>query len=479
MNSLLAKYFRCPDQFALIDEPVEPSQTMGYFLFGDGSTCFGAYDKARPDPAGGLPLSDALSQVEIKEGRVSLPFSPAEVVGNLQREMYVREWRQGSLSLLSSLYYLIRPGLPVSVRRHLQKLHLRGWSRIPFPRWPIDFSINGLHEQLLLLTLRASGVERIPFIWFWPEGHAGCALMTHDVETREGSDFCSTLMDIDDSYGVKASFQIIPEDRYLVRPEFLQEIRSRGFEVAVHDLNHDGHLFKNRSQFLARARQINAYGVQFQAEGFRAAVLYRKQLWFDALQFAFDMSVPNVAHLDPQRGGCCTVMPYFIGDILEIPVTAIQDYTLFHILNDYSIDIWKEQIDLILSKHGCMSFIVHPDYVIEPREQDVYRRLLAYLNQVRDERNVWMSTPCQVNRWWRQRDAMRIVNCGNSWQIEGPGKERARIAYAFEKDGQLSYSINDEESGRKPIHEERGYFGVSSEPHSAAGPRSRRSHTQL
>ena len=26
-----------------------------------------------------------------------------------------------------------------------------------------------------------------------------------------------------------------------------------------------------------------------------------------ALKFSFDMSVPNVATYDPQRGGCCTV----------------------------------------------------------------------------------------------------------------------------------------------------------------------------
>ena len=59
--------------------------------------------------------------------------------------------------------------------------------------------------------------------------------------------------------------------------------------------------------------------------------------------FAYDMSVPNVAHLDPQRGGCCTVMPYFIGKILEIPVTDVQDYTLFNILEDFSIELWKKQ----------------------------------------------------------------------------------------------------------------------------------------
>ena len=75
--------------------------------------------------------------------------------------------------------------------------------------------------------------------------------------------------------------------------------------------------------------------------------MYREQEWFDAFDFSFDMSVPNVAHLEPQRGGCCTVMPYFIGDVLELPLTTTQDYSLFHILGDYSTTLWKRQIRLI------------------------------------------------------------------------------------------------------------------------------------
>ena len=65
-------------------------------------------------------------------------------------------------------------------------------------------------------------------------------------------------------------------------------------------------------------------------------------------KFAFDMSVPNVATYDPQPGGCCTVMPYFLGEILELPVTMSQDYTLFNILDDYSIGVWKQQLEMLL-----------------------------------------------------------------------------------------------------------------------------------
>ena len=143
-------------------------------------------------------------------------------------------------------------------------------------------------------------------------------------------------MDIDDSFGIKASFQIVPEERYSAPFNLMDTMRNRGFEVNIQDLNHDGRLFDNKEEFLRRASIVNKYAQLQKAKGFRAAMLYRRPDWYDNLDFSFDMSMPNVAHLDPQRGGCCTVLPYFIGRILELPVTTTQDYTLFHILNQRS-----------------------------------------------------------------------------------------------------------------------------------------------
>ncbi len=157
------------------------------------------------------------------------------------------------------------------------------------------------------------------------------------------------------------------------------------------------------------------------------------------------MSVPNVAHLDPQRGGCCTVMPYFIGKLLEIPVTDVQDYTLFNILEDFSIDLWKKQTRLILDRHGLMSFIVHPDYVIDPRNRSVYESLLAYLATLVKDEGVWSTIPREVNRWWRERSAMQLVQRNGRWQIEGRGSDRARIAWASEKDGRLVVTLDGQE----------------------------------
>jgi hypothetical protein len=454
LSNYLFDYYRCPEHYAQIVSKAALSEGKGYFRFGGDALCYGRYSGRRmPDSCAGT-LHDALSDTTTEDGTTSLPFDLTEVLDNLRCELYVGGWREGfTKSALARLYYLIRPFLPFGMRSYLKKLHLQGWDELPFPRWPVDCSVDSLVEQLLLLSVRSNRGRPIPFIWFWPEGAPSCAIMTHDVETQSGQEFCPSLMDIDESFGIKASFQVVPEERYGVSARFLASVRERGFEVVVHDLNHDGHLYRDREQFLQRAARINSYGEQYGAEGFRAAVLYRKQLWFDALKFSYDMSVPNVAHLDPQHGGCCTVMPFFIGNILELPVTTTQDYMLFYILKDYSIGLWKRQIELIMKRDGLISFIVHPDYVMKARERVIYEELLAYLAGLREKKGVWITTPGEVNRWWRQRAEMRLVEEGEDLRIEGPGSERACIAYASEQDGRLFFTFQP--AGRERVNSQR------------------------
>jgi hypothetical protein len=158
--------------------------------------------------------------------------------------------------------------------------------------------------------------------------------------------------------------------------------------------------------------------------------MYRNQDWYGALEVAYDMSVPNVAHLEPQRGGCCTVMPYFVGDVLEIPLTTTQDYSLFHVLNDYSTRLWEEQIARIRAANGLISFIAHPDYLREEKARTVYTGLLAHLARLTSEGHSWMALPGEIDRWWRDRQQMSVVHRDGRWKVDGPGSARARVAYA-------------------------------------------------
>jgi hypothetical protein len=329
----------------------------------------------------------------------------------------------------------------LSLRKQIQKFHARNWEKRSFPKWPVDTTVEDVCEILLLMSMEAAGVDRVPFVWFWPDGASGCLAMTHDVETTAGRDYCVELMNVDDSYGIKTAFGIVPEGRYELSSSFLKSLRDRGFEVVIHDLNHDGKLFDNKEQFLRRAEMINRYRCDYGAKGFRAGVLYRNPEWYEAFEFSFDMSIPNVAHLDPQRGGCCTVMPYFIGDVLEIPVTTVQDYTLFYILKKKSIDLWKKQVDLILGKNGLASFIVHPDYLPQSDAISVYQELLGYFQELSARKSIWITLPTEIDSWWRARSKMSVVKDGNSWRIEGDVTKCARLAYAKNVDGKLVYEL--------------------------------------
>ncbi len=435
--------YRCPVDFFDFVLDGQLSSNEDFFRLGPHTTCYGRSCSGVHSPETQASLYDALRDVKINEGRLRLPFDPTEIIENLRLERYASARRKGNSfqRLLRKLYYLLRPLTNLPVRRQIQKFQARNWKKLPFPKWPVDTTVEDICELLLLKSMEAKGLEKVPFVWFWPDGANGCLMMTHDVETQAGRNHCAALMDIDDSFGIKASFQIVPQDRYAVSQDFLELIRNRGFDIAIQDLNHDGRLFDKEEEFLRRIKTINHYGRQYGAKGFRAAILYRKPEWYEAFEFAFDMSIPNVAHLDPQRGGCCTIMPYFIGNVLELPVTTVQDYTLFHLLDEHSIDLWKSQVELIFEKHGLASFIVHPDYIFEPDTSLVYKGLLCYLRELRTNRKIWGALPVEVDSWWRARSNMSVVKSGNSWRIEGDDTGRAVLAFAKRIDGKLVYEL--------------------------------------
>ena len=397
--------------------------------------------------AAGTPVSSAFESSkhsQVDGSTIQLSFDFTDLVEDLRLERY----RVGNLKGLErfassepvrKLYYFSRNFLPFRIRRQVQRIYFQGWQRLTFPEWPVDSTVDRLHRRILRLTMEVAGIKKLPFIWFWPNAASSCLIMTHDVETTAGRDFSLQLMDLDDSYGFKAAYQVVPEQRYEVSDDYVATIRARGCEFNIHDLNHDGRLYSERGEFARRAARINDYLRHYKSQGFRAGAMYRRQEWYDVFDFSYDMSVPNVAHLEPLRGGCCTVMPYFIGRILEIPLTTVEDYSLFHILKDYSIGLWKQQCTLIRGRSGLMSFLAHPDYLIERRARKVYESLLDYLRAMIPEARIWSTLPGEVDLWWRARSQMRLVRRGADWEIEGPERERARVAYAVIDGDQFFY----------------------------------------
>lgn len=442
MNQRFIDYYRCPESFAQFIDATHSKSPAGYFRIGDDLVCYGSASvlPGKPDSSDLLP--DIASHIRVEQSKCYLPFNPDEVADNLRLERYVKQKPvRRRTKLVRNAYYRFRPMLPVGIRRHLQSAWLKSRRDAVFPGWPVDSTVDRMFEKLMVLSIESHEENEVPFVWFWPEGQSCCTIVTHDVETAAGIEFMDELMDINDSFSIKSSFQIIPEERYSVDESMLSKVRQRGFEINVHDLKHDGHLFEDYEQFRKAACRINGYAELFGSKGFRSGVLYRNLEWYDQFRFSYDMSVPNNGRFDPQLGGCCTVMPYFVGNILEIPVTATQDYSLFHILKTYDLELWTDQISKIAEQHGLISFIVHPDYLNTVRAKRTYAKLLGHLTELRANKAAWLPLPGEVDTWWRQRSQMQLVFQRGMWRIEGAGSERARIAYASVVDGQLQYRI--------------------------------------
>ncbi|PYT94958.1 MAG: hypothetical protein DMG36_03350 [Acidobacteria bacterium] len=419
MRNILAEYYRTPFNPRVLYPSGGFQNEAGFFRFGPDIVCYGECAKGIANEvmnSEALHVSEAFSATGAE---LRLPFDIGDVIENLRRERYLEKLDSGPKPLTRrtwtrEFYYLVRRFLPVAVRRHLQRVYLKDWKTLQFPHWPVDSTVDSLNEAFLRLAMIAQGCDRVPFIWFWPDGAFSALILTHDVETAAGRDFCSSLMNIDLSHGFRSSFQVIPEERYEVPNSYVDEIKTRGFEFNIHDLNHDGRLFEGKAKFLCSARRINEYAKKYNARGFRSGAMYHNLDWYDA---------------------------FFVGRILEIPLTTSQDYSVFHILNEYTINLWKRQISLVHQKNGLLSFITHPDYLINLRCRDVYETLLDHLRQVVERDAIWATLPGEVDRWWRARNEMRLVQDGDRWRIEGPDSQRARVAYASLDGDRIVYTI--------------------------------------
>ena len=223
--------YRCPEAVLNFGLTAPLSDDLGFFLVGKDAVGYGRSAAGLRSNNPGSTLYDLLQNISVDGSEVLLPYDPVEVIDNLRLERYATQFACSRLNgwqrALKTFYYFLRPGMPVAVRKHLQRAYLRGWESAPFPRWPVDTTVESIHEDLLFRSMKASGVEKMPFVWFWPGGAKSCVTLTHDVEGPEGFAACTDLMDLDDLFAMKASFQMVPEGSYKISSSEL-----RGF-VAV------------------------------------------------------------------------------------------------------------------------------------------------------------------------------------------------------------------------------------------------------
>jgi hypothetical protein len=92
---------------------------------------------------------------------------------------------------------------------------------------------------------------------------------------------------------------------------------------------------------------------------------------------------------------------------VELPYTLPQDFTLFVLMGEKNIDIWKKKLDWIAKCGGMALINTHPDYMnfgggrlgIEEYPASYYTDFLQYV-EARYAGKYWHALPRDMARWW-------------------------------------------------------------------------------
>lgn len=303
--------------------------------------------------------------------------------------------------LRNKIYYNLKPFVPyrwrTAVRRRLAARQ-RAKARDTWPIMP--------------------GSERPPEGWpGWPDGKKFALVLTHDVEGKAGLERCRPLMELEMNLGFRSSFNFIPEGSYRVSAALRKELGQAGFEVGVHDLEHDGRLFQSLPKFKERAVRINRYLRDWKAVGFRSGFMLHNLDWLHQLEIEYDLSTFDTDPFEPQPEGRHTIFPFWVAapraqkaevggrksgvsgsetqpptltcrdGYVELPYTLPQDSTTFLFLREKSADLWMRKLDWIAANCGMVLLDTHPDYMNfheKSGQRDeypvgLYRALLEYV----------------------------------------------------------------------------------------------------
>jgi hypothetical protein len=343
---------------------------------------------------------------------VYIPFSPSEAVRAFRGELYVPPQRAGRRSVLKA-YYAVKRVVPRNVLMAVRSWVARRQTRsVSFPRWPLETSLDELQRLVLKYMLRAARTPSLPFVWFWPSGMRAAVTLTHDVEGADGLAAVARFIEAEREFGAVSSFNLVPS-KYEIPDTARQQIESAGCEVGVHGWDHQGSLVADRATFMDRAARINEVADRWGASGFRSPSTYRKPDWLAELRFDYDSSFPDTDPYEPQPGGCLSLFPFKMGDMVELPITMPQDHTQFVLLGQRDTEIWRKKAEALTARNGLVCMLTHPDtaegYAGSDRVFQLYREMLGAFAA---DDTLWRALPRDVARWWRARSRTAVSSDG-------------------------------------------------------------------
>jgi glycosyltransferase involved in cell wall biosynthesis/peptidoglycan/xylan/chitin deacetylase (PgdA/CDA1 family) len=298
---------------------------------------------------------------------------------------------------LNKIYYYLKPFMPWRLRLFMRRWQANSRRSAHARAWPIDQKAGG-----------------IPPGWpGWPDGKRFAFVLTHDVEGNKGLSRVQRLMELESEYGFRSSFNFVPEGEYRVPDVLRHALDQAGFEVGVHGLEHDGKLYASKARFASKAAQIREYLQDWKASGFRSPLMQHRLAWLHELGAEYDASTFDTDPFEPEPDGVATIFPFWVpgpngSGYVELPYTLAQDFTLFVVLRERNIDIWKQKLDWI-AEHGGMALLnTHPDYMnfgdsetaSDEFPVSYYESFLRYIRE-KYQGTFWSAVPREIAHFYR------------------------------------------------------------------------------
>jgi hypothetical protein len=241
----------------------------------------------------------------------------------------------------------------------------------------------------------------------WPHGARASLVITHDVDSAPELELIAAIRSIEREHGFPSAFGFVPR-RSPPSDAIVERLVQEGCELYLHDIGHDGRLPYHPLETIRReldgALAPGTWAGEH-ARGFRSGQL----LWSSALRqavgerFRFDLSIPDTERGGPYGGiaGCGTVRPFWIGELLEIPLTMPQDFYLLNV-ERFSptelADMWTRKMDWIAQLSGCAVVNAHPIW-INPTRPDIWGAYCSFLDLVAGRNDLWIATPSDIADW--------------------------------------------------------------------------------
>lgn len=330
--------------------------------------------------------------------KVIFNFDPEKTIASLLYEKYFIKKRP-IYTYLPFHYHKI----PCRVfLNNLQTIVKKNFYKKKFPDWPIESSVETL--RYLILKLANKKIQKKTF---WPKNKKYAIALTHDVDTQTGFKNIPFLLKVEEKYGLTSLWNIVGH-YYKIDYKYLDMLAKQGHEIGLHGFNHDNKLpFLKKTDIELRLQKCSELLQRYEIKGFRSPSLLRSDKLFEVLPkfFSYDSSIPDTEVYSPigNNNGCCTVFPFIINGLVELPLTIPQDAVLLNLgYNPKKVySIWINKLKWIKSVGGLAVINTHPEKHFSGNKimSELYE---DFIEEVIKDSEAWITNPYDIVKYWNK-----------------------------------------------------------------------------